>query len=486
MTLRRAVRGATMFIMMMASSAACGGLASPAPESERVDRATEGCPPEALRLDDAAVQDALAEWGRASRDPGATRDVSVFGWMIQRDSRPLTVETIAAWLHETSSERPDRWILLHLSRERNRRWRIAQSFHDDGRRGIQPFEGAPTGAEAEAFFGLAGFDFTPFRGFRRIGAGVCQGAWLARFGAPPPPSFAVRGPDFLPDEARRSLAHYDGPTLRIEGRVLDVDGQPIARARIVPKLVPTDACCALSDRVETDAEGRFALFVDPREEENYALHVTDPSGASRSRFLGSGEREVTIVLPRESRFTTITLECEATERPGDGEVRVYTGRSYDRGSLIAQEQVSVWSRSAPYTISIRAHLPRGVVRVAGASACGTFDRLVDLSSSDLRATDRVTVPLPDASAHSVTFTLQDPTEEGGVGCLGLSSERYGAFQACTSATQLTLSGIHPGVYTVSRFDRSDLLSIQVPASETVTLPPHQPVEEPPDSMGSQL
>lgn len=481
MTLRRGGRGATVFMMMMAS-AACGGFASPEPvaESERVVRASEGCPPEALRLDDAVVQDALAEWERASRDPGATREVSVLGWLIQRDSRPLTVETIAAWLHETSSERQDRWILLHLSRERNRRWRVAQSFHDDGRAGIQQFDHPPTVAEAEAFFGLAAFDLTSSRGFRRVGAGVCRDAWLARFGAAPPHSFAVRGPEFLSDEARRSLAHYEGPTRRIEGRVFDVDGQPVAGARIVPKLVPTDPCCALSDRVETDAEGRFALFIDPREEANYALHITGPSGASRSRFLGAGEHEVTIVLPRESRWTTISLECEATERPGDGEVRVYTGRSYDRGSLIAQEQVSVWSRSAPYTISIRAHLPRGVVRVAGASACGTIDRLVDLSSADVRATDRVTLTLPDAAAHSVTFTLQDPSEEGGVGCLGFSSERYGAFQACTSATQLTLSGIHPGVYTVSRFDRSDPLSVQVPAGEAMPLPPRQPLEELPD------
>lgn len=423
---------------------------------------TGTCPPPEMRLDDAAISHALSAVDPASRTARMTREVRVLGWIAERDER-LTVERMLLWIHERSDELPERWFLAVLVRAPHERWRLDHSVHPEDPIGIRELGHAPSGVEAADFLTRARWTFRPSPGFRRIGAGACRDAWVDRLGGEPPASFRVQGPDVLTEEERRSIRYYEGPTTRIEGRVVDADGRPVAGARVVPEVHPEDGRCSLSDRVTTDAEGRFALSIDPRQEEGYALRVTAQDGASRKRFLGAQEREVTIRLPRESQRTTLELRCALGNRPDDATIRIYAGESRAREDLVDEAYVVRWERGVPSTASARLLVPRGAAHVVVASACGTADVRVDATSPA-----PITISLPVTDSHPLTLE-----SAGRIGCVEVSSERYGAFQACTPERSLTLPGMAPGEYTISRMDAADPVQASVPARVPVRLPPRR-------------
>lgn len=445
-------------VLSIALLTGCHEPAIDRPETRETRMEAGTCPPPSLRPDEAALSHALSALDEARGTAPVTREVSVLGWVAERDDR-LSVERSLLWIHERSNELPERWLLAVLVRNPHERWWIEHSLHPEAPIGIRVLEHAPSIAEAADFLTRARWTFLPSRGVRRTGAGVCRDAWAERLGSEPPASFAVGRPDRLTDEERRSLRYYAGPTTRIEGRVVDGEGRPVAGARVVPEVHPEDGCCSLSDRVTTDAEGRFALSIDPRQEQGYALRVTAPDGASRKRFLGAEEREVTIRLPRGSRRAMVVLRCTHGNRPDDATIRIYAGESRAREDLMDEASVVRWERGVPSSASARLLVPHGAAHVVVASACGTADVHVDAASP-------ITISLPVSESHPLTLE-----SEGRIGCVEVSSERYGAFQACTAESSLTLPGMAPGEYTISRMDGADPVQASVPSRGPVRLLP---------------
>src|SRR5690606_40378982 len=128
--------------------------------------------------------------------------------------------------------------------------------------------------------------------------------------------------------------------------------------------------------------------------------------------------------------------------PDDATIRIYAGESRAREDLVDEAYVVRWERGVPSTASARLLVTRGAAHVVVASACGTADVRVDATSPA-----PITISLPVNDSHPLTLE-----SAGRIGCVEVSSERYGAFQACTPERRLSLQGMELVTLIVTRMD----------------------------------
>ena len=109
--------------------------------------------------------------------------VRVLAWQIDKDERPLEVDSALLWIFLESRKSGNSWELAHVYRHPDdppSKWQM-DSVTDVPFTGLQGYTSAPTHEQADTFFTATWWKFKPLDGFKPIGSEVCADAWKTAF-----------------------------------------------------------------------------------------------------------------------------------------------------------------------------------------------------------------------------------------------------------------------------------------------------------------
>lgn len=444
------------FLLVCCATSAASPRPAPATPSEATTVEPvemDPCPPAEFQFGEDDVVSGLQQMGRQIEGQSVEREFRVLAWMMERDERPLTVQSVVVWVHEQVDE-TERWVLMSMYRnpetDHDRPFSVNFSFHEGQPHGFFEFDTAPSVEGTMLFLeSRAQWSFQPGTGFRRLGAGVCADAWQQALGGEPPEEFAPHGPDFISDEERMSLAAHQAaglPVRFVEGRVLNENGSPVAAARVIGTSPSFgDTCCYLRDRVETTIDGGFRIGLDPRIE--YALEVSASSGVSVTRHLGeSPPSELEVQLPSSNVPLTIEVRC-TEERPNAGRLRVYRGAALELANRVYDGGAYFGTEGPPYVARTELLTSPEPHRVIVTSACG----ITELTIQPPADGTTVTIAQPDVAHPSTEVFLLDGDGAHADGGFRLMHPDYGTIEGYSETQPVTLRGFPPGDYVIERW-----------------------------------